>query len=178
MVKGGRRLRNQSDLIAVTSGNGVESGVEVLISPDNPLYPDILREEGIQRPMKFRDIPPGWEGQGHYLSRGMDSGVRPPGGRDGVLFPGKAFQGVLEGTLHRPALGLELPAQEIGPVILKGQAKTSLGFGSHAGQGRWVGGDVKKGWPRPRVGSYPYPVSMRVCVENGARTGSLGEKSK
>lgn len=181
MVEGGGRFRNQSDLIAVTSGSGVESGVEVLRNPYDPLYPDIPREEGVQRPMELRDIPPGWKGQGYHLPRGMDSGVRSSGGRDGVPCPGEAFQGVFEDTLHGSAPGLELPAQEIGPVVMQDQTKTFLGFGSHAGQGRWVVGGVKKGWPEPQTGPYPYPRSMRSVERPGIarlRDQPMGEKRK
>jgi len=128
VVKGGGRFRNQSELVSVTSGDGVEPRVEVLRNLDDLPYPDIVREESIQGPVKLRNIPPGFEGQRHDLPCGVDSTVRPSGGGDGVPFAGEAREGIFELTLHGSAPGLELPAQEIGPVVLEGQAKTSLGF--------------------------------------------------
>ena len=127
MVKRGGRFGGQSKLVPITSGCSIEPRVEFLGNLDDLPNPDIVGEKGIQGAMELRNVPSRWEGQRHDLPCGVDSCVRPSGGGDGVPFARQAQEGIFDLTLHCSAPGLELPTQEIGPVVLEGQAKTSLG---------------------------------------------------
>jgi hypothetical protein len=141
----------------------VIAGVKVVGDLLHLLDPDIGGEEGVQGTVKLRRIPPGWKGDRGHLARSVDSAVGPPGADHRKMPAGDLLQGRLHLALDRPAPGLELPTHEIGAVVMDGQPKAAVIVGIHAGQGREVGGNVKKDWPGTDRFDYPYAVSLSLA---------------
>ena len=106
--------------------------------------PDIGRKQGVQSSVKLRDVPAWREGNRRHLSRCVNSAIGSPGAHYRISLSGEFPQGTFEFTLYGSPPGLELPAHEVGPIVLKGQAETAVAVEVHADKVEWWEGTSRK----------------------------------
>ena len=111
------RLRGVDDPVAVDLRAGRSPGVEIrrrLLEGEDP---DVLGQDGVERPQE--DSVGQLEGaaKAGHLAQGVDAGVRPARAVDDGPLLGDLPDRLLEDALDGPAVGLALPAAEIRAVV-------------------------------------------------------------
>jgi hypothetical protein len=124
--------RREPEAISVAPGQGVVARMEIVDGRQHRFHPDVRRKKGVQSTIQLAGIPAGGQSHGSHLAYGVDAPVGSSRSQDGTAGAGEALQDRLHLTLHRPHPGLDLPSQELRPVVVEGQPEPSIAVGTHA----------------------------------------------
>ena len=94
-------------------------------------------------------MPADREGYRRHLTRSVYPRVGPAGPHHRSPGTCEALQSSFHLSLDGSATGLELPSEEIGPVVVDGEAESAFGVWSHADKVEGKGKRSRKGWTSP-----------------------------
>jgi hypothetical protein len=119
------------------------------------LYPYVVGEGCVQGPVELLPLPAKRERNGGYLPGSVDPAIgaagpqyRPPGACE-------ALQSAFQLALDRSAAGLELPTEEIGPVVVDGEPESTFGIWGHADKVDMGEERSRKAWTWSYLRRYP-----------------------
>lgn len=144
----------EAELVPVGPAESPKTRIEVGVYRPDLLYPDIVREGCVQTAVQLSRPPSNGKGDRRYLARGMHPAVGSPRRHDRASGPRETLQRTLHLTLDGSAPGLELPAVEVGSVVVDGQSEPALAFRIHADKVEERRFTSRKGWTRPRAPAY------------------------
>ena len=117
-------------------------------------HPDISRKSGVQGPVELLGFPSCRKGHSSDLTGGMDPTVRSTCCHNGTSRPRETLQSGLHLALDRTAPGLDLPPEEIGPVVMDRQSESAFGIWVHADKVEGRGDTSRKDWTQTQVYAY------------------------